>query len=43
MLRIVATEFYLMASRAKDRDLDDYLYLYIKKGKVAKDNRKEDD
>ena len=43
VLRIVATEFYLMASRAKDRDLDDYLYLYIKKGKVAKDKRKEDD
>lgn len=43
VLRIVSGEFYIMAARSKDRDVDDYPYLYIKKAKVAKDKKRDSD
>lgn len=43
VLRVVSGEFYIMAARSKDRDVDDYPYLYIKKAKVAKDKKRDSD
>ena len=35
MLRIKTSEFCLMAASSKDKNIDDYVYLYIKDGEVA--------
>ncbi len=43
MLRLKCTEFYLMAAEPKDRDLDPYVYLYIRKAKAAESKEEEDD
>lgn len=43
MLRIKASEFYIMAARSKDRDVEDYIYIYIKKAKLAESKKKKDD
>lgn len=42
MLRLKCTEFYLMAAEPKDRDLDAYVYLFIRKAEAA-DSKEEDD
>lgn len=46
VLRMKVSEFYLMAATPKDRDMDDYVYIYVKTAKAApskKDDDEEDD
>lgn len=43
MLRLKASEFYLMSAEPKDRDLDPYVYLFIRKAKAAESKEEEDD
>lgn len=40
MLRIKTSEFCLMAAASKDKNIDDYVYLYIKDGEVAEEKKK---
>ena len=39
MLRIKTSEFCLMAASSKDKNIDDYVYLYIKDGEVAAEKK----
>ena len=39
MLRIRTSEFCLMAAASKDKNIDDYVYLYIKDGDVAEEKK----
>lgn len=39
MLRIKTSEFCLMAAASKDKNIDDYVYLYIKDGDVAEEKK----
>lgn len=39
MLRIKTSEFCLMAASSKDKNIDDYVYLYIKDGEVAQEKK----
>lgn len=43
VLRVKASEFYLMAASPKDRDLEDYVYVFIKKAKVAESKKSDED
>ena len=39
MLRIKTSEFCLMAAASKDKNIDDYVYLYIRDGEVAEEKK----
>ena len=39
MLRIKTSEFCLMAASSKDKNIDDYVYLYIKDGEIAAEKK----
>lgn len=39
MLRIKTSEFCLMAASSKDKNIEDYVYLYIKDGEVAQEKK----
>ena len=39
MARMEVSEFYLMAATPKDRELDDYVYVYIKDAKAVEEEK----
>ena len=39
MARLKVGEFYLMAATPKDRELDDYVYVYIKDAKAVEEEK----